>query len=128
MLTANAFDEEYCSTSFDAAYPATALATCLIAEKSMPWYPYESPTSDEVRLTVDAIREEQKPYEAFSPILDVVPAWCKPDGDPRYPFSITRERAAVRIQRAWRRAWTDPGFSVCRRRLLREFRDLSVSR
>lgn len=35
-----------------------------------------------------------------------------------------RQLAAVRIQQAWRRCTADPKFSVCRRRLLREFEEL----
>jgi hypothetical protein len=38
--------------------------------------------------------------------------------------SIRRERAAHRIQDAWRAAITDPAFATCRRRLAREYREL----
>lgn len=38
--------------------------------------------------------------------------------------SARGERAAARIQRAWRRAITDPAFCVCRSRLRREFEGL----
>ncbi len=35
-----------------------------------------------------------------------------------------RHLAARRIQRAFRRALSDPSYAACRRRLLREFREL----
>ena len=38
-----------------------------------------------------------------------------------FPFSVGKERAAVRIQAAWRRAIQDPRYVTCRRRLRREF-------
>lgn len=56
-------------------------------------------------------------------VLAHVPACAAPtvapDGSTR-PFSVATERAAARIQAAWRRAVADPAFSVCRRRLLAE--------
>lgn len=38
-----------------------------------------------------------------------------------------RHLAAAAIQRAWRRAWYEPGMGVWRRRMLREFEELSRS-
>ena len=41
-----------------------------------------------------------------------------------FPFSVRKERAAAKIQAAWRSAIADPRFGVCRRRLAREFEDM----
>ena len=42
------------------------------------------------------------------------------------PFSASRDKAATRIQMACKRAIVDPRYMVCRRRLMREYDDLSV--
>lgn len=43
------------------------------------------------------------------------------------PWSVSKERFAARIQRAWRNANENPAHAVCRRRLMREFEDLTSS-
>jgi hypothetical protein len=61
-------------------------------------------------------------------ILSHVPAalgpTTAPDGTMR-PFSVKTERAAARIQAAWRDAVGNPGRAVCRRRLLKEFEEMT---
>lgn len=40
------------------------------------------------------------------------------------PFSVGKERAARKIQSAWRHSIADPAYRVCRKRLLSEMEDL----
>jgi hypothetical protein len=41
-----------------------------------------------------------------------------------FPFNVKKEKAAYRIQNAWKTAITNPSFAVCKRRLMREFEGL----
>jgi hypothetical protein len=43
------------------------------------------------------------------------------------PFSVTREKAATRIQGVWKEAITNPSFQLCKKRLLREYHEMCFS-
>ena len=45
-----------------------------------------------------------------------------------YPYCEKRHRAAAKIGRSWRAVCANPAYGVCRRRLLREFADLTAAR
>jgi len=55
-------------------------------------------------------------------ILDHVPEYYKPDG--LNPFKAKKERAASKIQKAWKNAICNPEYSLCKNRLLKEFSSL----
>jgi hypothetical protein len=59
-------------------------------------------------------------------VLGHVPDCLKP-GAGLKPWSVSKERCAARIQRAWRNANENPAHAVCRRRLMREFEELTSS-
>lgn len=40
------------------------------------------------------------------------------------PFSVKKERAAVKIQKVWRNAISNPEYLICKNRILNEFNDL----
>ena len=50
-----------------------------------------------------ASKEDMVPIVNMSSILDHVPRYSKPECDSLVPFSIKKERACVKIQRAWRK-------------------------
>ena len=45
--------------------------------------------------------------------------------DIQFPFDAGKDKAALRIQRAWRACISDPSYSLCRKRLLHEFNDIT---
>ena len=75
----------------------------------------------------NAIKEDiYRDVEKMPQILDHVEEHSKPNG--LMPFSIKKERAAVKIQNAWRKSITNPNYKICKKRLLNEFCDLSINK
>jgi hypothetical protein len=73
-----------------------------------------------------ATKEDMVWVRTMPSILSHVPGPLKPEEGSLVPFSVMKERSAVKIQRAWRRAVSDPSYEVCQRRLLREFEQIST--
>lgn len=44
----------------------------------------------------------------------------------QFPFSVSEEKAATRIQMRFRECMSNPAYTMCRRRLRREFADLTT--
>ena len=60
---------------------------------------------------------------SYAGILDHVPDCAKPNDLQPYK-APTRDRAIYKIQSAWRNAWYNPTYKMCRDRLMREFKEL----
>lgn len=45
--------------------------------------------------------------------------------DIQLPFDVRKDKAAIRIQRAWRACINNPSYSLCKKRLLNEFDDMN---
>ena len=60
---------------------------------------------------------------SYAGILDHVPDCAKPNDLQPYK-APTRDRAIYKIQSAWRNAWYNPKYKMCRDRLMREFKEL----
>ncbi len=56
-------------------------------------------------------------------ILHHVPEMQKPKENCIIPFNITNEKSCVKIQRAWRNSISNPNYTICRKRLMREFKE-----
>ena len=60
---------------------------------------------------------------SYAGILDHVPDCAKPHD--MHPYKApARDRAIYKIQSAWRNAWYNPQYKMCRDRLMREFQEL----
>ena len=64
------------------------------------------------------------PLSILSHVPPALGPTTAPDDSMR-PFSVKTERAAARIQAVWRDAVGNPGRAVCRRRLLKEFEEMT---
>jgi hypothetical protein len=72
------------------------------------------------------LQERQRPHRAYGTLLDHVPSALKLDkNNVLESFNVCTERAASKIQAAWRQAWENPQYCICRARLQKEFESLS---
>jgi hypothetical protein len=55
------------------------------------------------------------------------PDYLKPSPNDLKPFSLKKEKSAVKIQKAWRQSIGNPAFAICKNRLMREFGVLTLS-